>query len=216
MQLCGRPDMRREALQHHWKSGIPFAKGEISWYRHHGFLLYLARFLPASTAGTECRPLIQTLEEIIRLKAKYNVTLNLRALTRAESYNAAMASRNVLDLVKEAGFRKFGFGADGAVAILRAMRRGTSTLKSDLIAAFEHAENHRLIPEMLYVFGIPEDTEETLRATRDFLVGLLDEFPNSQYRGFLPRMKYRNQNWGRDSWKSSRSYELCFLTRVCS
>jgi radical SAM superfamily enzyme YgiQ (UPF0313 family) len=158
--------------------------------------------------------LINRLNEIISLQEKYDIKLTLRALTRANSYNAAMSSSSeIMSLVKQAGFRKFGFGADGAASldILRAMRRGTTTLKSDLISAFDHAETNGLIPEMLYVFGVPEDTEDTLRDTRDFLVGLLKEFPNSQYRGFPAKNEIPgNRNWATDRWRGSEAYGLLF------
>jgi radical SAM superfamily enzyme YgiQ (UPF0313 family) len=150
------------------------------------------------------------LKEIIELQKRYGTKLKLRALTRADSYNAATESPEIWDLVKEAGFYKFGFGADGAASIdvLKTMRRGTSTLKIDIVKAFEHTQKHDLIPEMLYVFGIPEDTEETLRETRNFCVGLLKEFKNSQYRGFPAKNEIPgNRNWSNRNWKQSSSYQ---------
>jgi hypothetical protein len=170
-------------------------------------------FFQQALPGQHLDRLTGRLMQIIALQEKYGVRLILRALTRANSYNAAMSSGEVLSLVKQAGFRKFGFGADGAASleILRAMRRGTKSLKSDLITAFEHAESNGLVPEMLYVFGIPEDTEDTLRATRDFLVGLLREFPNSQYRGFPAKNEIPgNSNWSADKWRRSEPYDLLF------
>jgi hypothetical protein len=170
-------------------------------------------FFQQALPGQSLDKLIVRLKQIISLQEKYGVKLTLRALTRANSYNAAMSSGEVLNLVKLAGFKKFGFGADGAASLrlLRAMRRGTKSLKSDLITAFDHAETNGLVPEMLYVFGIPEDTEESLRATRDFLVGLLKEFPNSQYRGFPAKNEIPgNSNWTADKWRGSEAYGLLF------
>jgi hypothetical protein len=201
------------------------------FYDTHGHLEYLAAkarsygitrlqlyctsldFFQQALPNQDIGLLIRKLEEIIEIKDRFGLTLELRALTRAGSYNAAMASAEVLSLVKAAGFRKFGFGADGAASleILKAMRRGTATLKSDLLSAFDHAENHGLVPEMLYVFGIPEDTEETLAATRDFLIGLLDAFPTSQYRGFPAKNEIPgNQNWGGSVWRNSSGYRSLF------
>jgi hypothetical protein len=168
-------------------------------------------FFQQALPGQDLGKLTTRLEHIIELQNKYGIKLQLRALTRANSYNTAMCSEEVLSLVKQAGFYKFGFGADGAASleILKAMRRGTSDLKSDLITAFDHAEDNGFIPEMLYVFGIPEDTEETLRDTRDFLVGLLKEFPHSQYRGFPAKNEIPgNRNWTTESWRRSESYGL--------
>jgi hypothetical protein len=170
-------------------------------------------FFQQALPGQKLEKLTSRLNQIIALQEKYGVKLTLRALTRANSYNAAMSSSEVLSLVKQAGFRKFGFGADGAASLelLRAMRRGTTSLKSELIAAFEHAEINGLVPEMLYVFGIPEDTEDTLRATRDFLIGLLKEFPNSQYRGFPAKNEIPgNSNWTANKWHGSDVYDLLF------
>jgi len=170
-------------------------------------------FFQQALPGQSLDKLTSRLNQIIALQEKYRIKLRLRALTRANSYNAAMASNEVLSLVRQAGFYKFGFGADGAASleILRAMRRGTSSLKSDLISAFDHAEKNGLIPEMLYVFGIPEDTEDTLRETRDLLVGLLKEFPNSQYRGFPAKNEIPgNHNWSTEIWRNSEAYRLLF------
>jgi hypothetical protein len=170
-------------------------------------------FFQGALSGQDIRPLIERLEHLIDLQERFGIRLVLRALTRADSYNAAMRSQELCDLVTRAGFVRFGFGADGAASIelLNSMHRGTTALKSDLLQAFSHCEQHRFIPEMLYVFGVPEDTESTLQATRDLLVGLLREFPHSQYRGFPAKNEIPgNRNWACDSWKRSGAYELLF------
>ena len=153
--------------------------------------------------------LIKKLEDIIELQERYDIKLKLRALTRADSYNAAMSSEGILDLVKKAGFFKFGFGADGAASIelLRAMSKGTNSLNSEILTAFTHAQQNGIVPEILYVFGIPEDTEETLRKTRDLCIGLLEEFPNSQYRGFPAKNEIPgNLNWRNQLWQGSAAH----------
>lgn len=167
-------------------------------------------FFQQALPGGNLAALTEKLEAIIELQEKYGITLKLRALTRADSYNAAVKSEGVLDLVKEAGFFKFGFGADGAasVELLRAMAKGTQSLNSDILAAFAHTQKHGLVPEILYVFGIPQDTEETLRKTKDLCVGLLEQFPDSQYRGFPAKNEIPgNLNWKNASWQRSKPYQ---------
>jgi hypothetical protein len=133
----------------------------------------------------------------------------LRALTRADSYVAAMKCEGLFDLCKTAGFTTFGFGADGAASttLLRAMKRGSDELGSDLLASFAHAEQNGLVPEILYVFGIPEDTVETLDETKTLCVGLLKEFPSSIYRGFPAKNQIPgNRNWQKAGWLESSTY----------
>jgi radical SAM superfamily enzyme YgiQ (UPF0313 family) len=167
-------------------------------------------FFQQALPGGNLALLIEKLESIIELREKFGIKLKLRALTRADSYNAAVRSEGILDLVKKAGFFKFGFGADGAasVELLRAMSKGTNTLRSEILTAFTHAQKNGFVPEILYVFGIPEDDEETLCKTKDLCVSLLEEFPSSQYRGFPAKNEIPgNLNWKNPAWHQSEAYQ---------
>lgn len=156
--------------------------------------------------------LVDRLAAISEAQALSGIKLNLRALTRTNTYlDAAESDPSIVEMAKNAGFSKFGFGADGAAneMLLRAMRKGPST-SSKLFQCFEHAEEHGLTPEMLYVFGIPEDTEETLGQTRDLCDRLLRDFKHSVYRGY-PAKNWLpgNYNWVSDfEWRGSREHEL--------
>ncbi|GLF96895.1 hypothetical protein [Streptomyces yaizuensis] len=167
-------------------------------------------FFQQALPGGDLDLLTGQLETVIELKESHpGLTIGLHALTRADSYNAAMRSDTVRDLVLRAGFDRFGFGADGAasVAVLRAMRKHADTLRSDLITAFQHMEENGLVPEILYVFGVPEDTRETLAETRDLCGLLLETFPSSEYRGFPAKNEIPgNANWNRAGWKGSEAH----------
>jgi len=156
--------------------------------------------------GGNTRKLKKQLEDIVNLQKEYSIRLRLRALARADSYMFASEDKSLMELVKEAGFYQFGFGADGAanVNLLKAMKKGTSDLKSKLMETFGYSEKNGFTPEILYVFGIEEDTEGTLQETRDLCVGLLNNFQTSIYRGF-PAKNFipGNFNWTRADWKKS-------------
>ncbi|MFL6112588.1 MAG: hypothetical protein ACJ786_14720 [Catenulispora sp.] len=163
-------------------------------------------FFQQALPGGRLAELTSRLEAIIAVKEQYGIDLQLHALTRADSYNAAMASAEVRDLVLTAGFNRFGFGADGAASadIVQAMRKHAPSLRSDLVTAFANAQEHGLVQEILYVFGIPEDTSETLAATRELCGLLLDEFDTSEYRGFPAKNEIPgNANWKRHEWRQS-------------
>ena len=164
-------------------------------------------FFQQALKGGDIRKLERVLKDIAALKDRHGITVRLRALTRADSYLEATESQELLNLVKAAGFTTLGFGADGAanIALLRAIRKGTGNLGYQLLRAFEHAEESGFVPEILYVFGIPEDTEETLQQTRDLCADLLRRFPTSVYRGF-PAKNWipGNPNWREDQqWRGS-------------
>lgn len=87
------------------------------------------------------------------------------------------------------------------------MRKHADTLRSDLITAFQHMEENGLVPEILYVFGVPEDTSETLAETRALCGLLLETFPSSEYRGFPAKNEIPgNANWNRAGWKGSPAH----------
>lgn len=167
-------------------------------------------FFQQALPGGDLGLLTTQLESVIEMKEQHpGLSIGLHALTRADSYNAAMRSDHVRDLVLRAGFNRFGFGADGAasVEVLRAMRKHADTLRSDLITAFQHMEENGLVPEILYVFGVPEDTAETLAETRDLCGLLLETFPSSEYRGFPAKNEIPgNANWNRAGWKGSSAH----------
>ena len=198
-KFCGAQTQQRESFFNTRHNLETFARlacehgiGRLKFYVTS--LDFFQQFLP----GGRPELLLSRLRDVIAIRERYRLDIELRALTRADSYNAAMASQEVLSLVKTAGFRTFGFGADGAasVSLLRAMKKGSDNLRSDLLMAFAHAEHHGLVPEILYVFGIPEDTPETLAETKALCVGLLREFPNSVYRGFPAKNAIPgNRNW---------------------
>jgi len=209
--FCGAQNRQVESF-YNTKDNLEYLLGKAKEFGINRMSMYCTSldFFQQALPGGNLNTLAGKLKEIIQLQEKYGIKLKLRALTRADSYNAAAESTEIWNLVKEAGFVKFGFGADGAASIevLRAMRRGTTNLKSDIIKAFEHTQIHGFIPEMLYVFGIPEDTEETLCATKDFCSELLRKFPNSQYRGFPAKNEIPgNSNWKNEKWKQSSAYQ---------
>jgi hypothetical protein len=165
-------------------------------------------FFQQALKGGYSTRLKRQIRDIIEVQEEYGIDLKLRALTRADSYMCATKDEELMNLTKRAGFYRFGFGADGAanVRLLRAMRKGTLDLESKLFEAFDHAERNGFTPEILYVFGIEEDTEKTLQQTRDLCVDLLHNFPTSIYRGF-PAKNFipGNFNWTRADWKNSET-----------
>lgn len=166
-------------------------------------------FFQQMLPGGDPALLVRQLQDLLDVKEQHGIELRLRALTRADSYLRAMESPVIRDLVARAGFYKFGFGADGAasVQLLKAMHKGTRELRSDLLSAFELAEELGHVPEILYVFGIPEDTEETLAGTRNLCVALLESFQTSEYRGFPAKNEIPgNLNWQRAEWRQSGGY----------
>jgi len=167
-------------------------------------------FFQQALNGGDIRKLKKQLQSIVNLQEEYGINLRLRALTRADSYILASKDDELVDLVKKAGFYQFGFGADGAanVKLLQAMKKGTADLESKLLESFDHAEKNGFTPEILYVFGIEEDTEETLEETRELCEGLLNSFSSSIYRGF-PAKNFipGNRNWKRTDWKNSDAYQ---------
>ncbi|MER8002264.1 hypothetical protein [Streptomyces sp. NPDC095613] len=169
-------------------------------------------FFQQALPGGDLGLLTARLESVVETRERYpDIDITLHALTRADSYNAAMRSDEVRDLVLRAGFNRFGFGADGAasVEVLRAMRKHADTLRSDLITAFEHMEENGLVPEILYVFGVPEETAGTLAETRALCGLLLETFPSSEYRGFPAKNEIPgNANWNRAGWKGSAAHNL--------
>ncbi|TDC13069.1 hypothetical protein E1265_28615 [Streptomyces sp. 8K308] len=209
--FCGAQTRQRESffnVRAHLENACELAErsGVDSLYLYCTSLDFFQQALP----GGDLDLLVGRLETIIEVREQHpGLTIGLHALTRADSYNAAMRSDHVRDLVLRAGFDRFGFGADGAasVAVLRAMRKHADTLRSDLITAFQHMEENGLIPEILYVFGVPEDTQETLSETRALCGLLLETFPNSEYRGFPAKNEIPgNANWNRPGWKGSAAH----------
>jgi hypothetical protein len=172
-----------------------------------GYVTSLDFFQQADGGNIEL--LKKQMRTIIDVQEKYGVKIKLRALTRADSYMKATHDEELMGLVKRAGFTQFGFGADGAadVSLLKAMRKGNQDLRSDLIKAFAHAESYGFVPEILYVFGITNDTPETLIKTRELCEALLTDFSSSVYRGF-PAKDFipGNRNWKKKSWKQSGAY----------
>jgi radical SAM superfamily enzyme YgiQ (UPF0313 family) len=150
------------------------------------------------------------LAQIAALSQKYGIKLTLRALTRSDSYNHASEKKGLMDLVKASGFNRFGFGADGSASedILRAMHKGNPKLKAETLQAFRDAEDQGFTQEILYVFGIPEDDEETLQGTRKLCSEFLHAFPHAEYRGFPAKNEIPgNKNWKKEDWKLSPTYQ---------
>jgi hypothetical protein len=171
-------------------------------------------FFQQALPGGNTDLLKKQLQDMIDLKKEYAITLRVRALTRADSYVEASHDSELMSLVKEAGFYQFGFGADGAanVSLLKGMHKGTDNLASKLLEAFAHAEQHQFAPEILYVFGIKEDTAKTLEETKKLCTALLEHFPSSIYRGFPAKNCIPgNQNWKGENWKSTEVYKKLFL-----
>jgi hypothetical protein len=145
---------------------------------------------------------------IERVEAETGIPMRLRALSRADSYESAI-QLDLINTAKRAGFYQFGFGADGAadISLLKAIHKGDNRLETRLFRVFEHAEKNGISPEILYVFGIPEDTDDTLNKTRELCVGLLNAFSTSVYRGFPAKNEIPgNANWPKQSFKRSAVY----------
>jgi len=207
--FCGAQTSKKESFfdtKENLRSYLNIAKrleiNELSAY-----VTSLDFFQQAFMGGNPTK-LKRQLQDIVEVQEEYGIGLRLRALTRADSYMRAAQDEELMDLTKRSGFYQFGFGADGAanVRLLRAMRKGTRDLESKLLEAFDHSERNGFTPEILYVFGIEEDTEQTLQETRDLCVGLLNNFPTSIYRGF-PAKNFipGNFNWRRADWKNSET-----------
>jgi hypothetical protein len=208
--FCGAQTRQRERFFDTGGNLADFiTRAECRGIRELSFYCTSLDFFQQALPGGDIHLLTSALEEIIELGRRSQVKLQLRALSRADSYVAAMQHRELFALVKEAGFTTFGFGADGAASttLLRAMKRGSDDLGSDLLKAFAHAEENGLVPETLYVFGIPEDTVETLNETKALCIDLLRTFPHSIYRGFPAKNQIPgNRNWQKPSWQDSPTY----------
>ncbi|GAB2621825.1 hypothetical protein GCM10027168_62170 [Streptomyces capparidis] len=209
--FCGAQTQQRERffnVRAHLEGACRLARrlGLSSLYLYCTSLDFFQQALP----GGDLALLTGRLEVLVEVRERYpDLDLGLHALTRADSYNAAMRSEQVRDLVLRAGFDRFGFGADGAasVEVLRAMRKHADTLRSDLVTAFHHMEENGLVPEILYVFGVPEDTRDTLAETRALCGLLLETFPSSEYRGFPAKNEIPgNANWNRPGWRGSAGH----------
>ncbi|GAB2913803.1 radical SAM protein [Streptomyces mayteni] len=210
--FCGAQTRQRESffnVRAHLENAIGLA--ERAGVTSLDFYCTSLDFFQQALPGGDLELLVSRLEAIVEVREQHpGLSIGLRALTRADSYNAAMRSDHVRDLVLRAGFNRFGFGADGAasVAILRAMRKHADTLRSDLLNAFHHMEEHGLVPEILYVFGIPEDTADSLAETRALCGLLLETFPTSEYRGFPAKNEIPgNANWNRRGWRGSPGHQ---------
>ncbi len=150
----------------------------------------------------------ERLETIERVGSENGIKLRLRALTRADSYLKAI-DLGLVNMSKDAGFYQFGFGADGAadVRLLKAIHKGDTRLETKLFRGFQHAEDNGISPEILYVFGIPEDTDETLAKTRDLCIEMLEQFGTSVYRGFPAKNEIPgNANWLNHNFRGSNSH----------
>ncbi|MYW05901.1 radical SAM protein [Streptomyces sp. SID3343] len=208
--FCGAQIQRRESffdvpthLDLHCRLAKRFGVSSIDLY------CTSLDFFQQALPGGDIARLTRLLEGVIELRERHGLDIGLRALTRADSYNAAMKSEQIRDLTAGAGFSRFGFGADGAASadVVRAMRKHADGLRSELLRAFEHMEANRFVPEILYVFGIPEDTRDTLAETRELCGLLLETFPNSEYRGFPAKNEIPgNSNWNRRGWQGSAAH----------
>jgi len=166
-------------------------------------------FFQQALKGGDVGRLEKLLNELKEAQEETGVSLKFRALSRADSYMAATKYPSIMDAAKKAGFYQCGLGADGAasVEVLKAMKKGNTSLRSTLIEAFADMEKRGIAPEILYVFGVGADTPKTLEDTLGLCSELLTEFPTSIYRGF-PAKDFipGNRNWRRSDWKQSSTH----------
>ena len=210
--FCGAQTTQREKFFEVGKHYTAIAKSakQVGVTILKAYATSLDFFQQASSKGNVAL-LESKLKELIVAQAQTGIGLQFRFLTRADSYMDATKNFSLMDLAKKAGVYQCGFGADGAanISLLRAMKKGTTNLRSSLIDAFGDVESRGWTPEMLYVFGIEADNSQTLDETFQFCTELLETFPHSIYRGFPAKDNIPgNANWLRQSWKETPQYQV--------
>jgi hypothetical protein len=166
--------------------------------------------------------LAERLESIVELSEKYGIKTKLRALTRIDSYNAAMESQGLLGLVKSAGFYQFGFGVDGtsSIEVLRKIKKRIKTEKGSpeqqLWQAFSHCTENGFTAENLSVIGVRGQTSaERLADERDLCIRLLQDFPSSVLRIFPAKDEIPGSvNWRSFKPRKPEAHTKLFLDPI--
>ena len=145
---------------------------------------------------------VERLDSLANLQERYDIRLRIRALTRYDSYNRAMESKEILDLARRAGFYKFGFGIDGTASdrMLSAIKKGISSSRGEpreqLLHAIEHCHGSFDEVEGLLVVGTKGSTREGLNDENEMIRGFLEKFPNFNIRFFPSKNAIAgNENW---------------------
>lgn len=152
--------------------------------------------------GHDIKRLTERLADMVEVHRKYPVKVRARVLSRIDSLNDAMEHPELMDLFQAAGFGKVGFGVDGIASQKIWEETGKGYLKSagepelQLLKAYESLSKRAITPENLYVFGHEGlDTAESLQAFERLSVSMMDDFPNSVYRGFVAKQIPGSSFW---------------------
>lgn len=115
--------------------------------------------------------LAQTLEVFIRVSRVHGVDLELRALSRVDSFLSAFSEVTQLrQLVADSRLKTVGFGVDGtSERIWRLQRKGQKDL-SEVERALDLCKEIGISPELLMVIGFHSDNFESLLKTYAYTV----------------------------------------------
>jgi radical SAM superfamily enzyme YgiQ (UPF0313 family) len=122
-------------------------------------------------------------KKVIEVKKENpKIDIKLRGLSTVEMYLKARKDRELIGLLKKAGFHTVGFGVDGATAEVHKKTRKPIGNEQDCIDAIILAHSDGFTPEALMVFGHENvDNEDSLRAAYDFAKEMQDKY------GAIPR-----------------------------
>ncbi|MBI5392717.1 hypothetical protein HZA96_02505 [Candidatus Woesearchaeota archaeon] len=155
------------------------------------------------------------LEEIIAVKKRYDVQLQLRVLSRIDSFiNALQAEPYLAELVQSAGISIIGFGVDGSTEeVWRSQHKGYKSLRQ-VDEAFSQSKKLGITPEALLVMGYHSsgkqkgDTKESLQKTVSYAINRAEELgvvarPHIA-KDFVPG----NDGWNAIQWQAQKEIIL--------
>jgi len=120
-------------------------------------------------------------EIVNRLKNLHpGFALNMRGLSTVTSFLDAHRNKKYPDAIrkmKEAGLHTIGFGIDGGTPeIWKSIQKGHNTGDKCLRAIQVMRQEYGLTPEILMVFGHPQETEESLKAAVTFTEAMIEQY----------------------------------------
>ncbi len=147
------------------------------------------------------QPLKEFAKAIIEIKEdRPTIDIKLRGLSTVEMYLHARKDKELIRLMKEAGFHTVGFGIDGATAEVHRRTKKPIGNEQDCIDAIIKSYEDGFTPEVLMVFGHEGvDTKESLQSAYEFAKEMQDKY------GAIPRPHIAKAFIpGNDGWKSEK------------
>lgn len=157
---------------------------------------------------------IRILDEMFVLNKKYYVPLCEKL--RDRGYGKVMKSwvysrvdtvnERFLDLIRDAGIQWLGLGIESSDRNVRLEISKGSFKDVDISEVVKQIKNHGLYAGCNYIFGLPDDTQETMQKTLDLSFELMGEFSNFYHCVNLPGspLYYEAQTRG---WKPYKNFE---------